>query len=96
MQESLLTSEQVAHILQVHPLTVLKYIKAGKLKGIKLGRVWRIREADVNQFLEDRSMALKTTSKKDDITEVQNEIQVEETLSTQNNATEETHDHYIL
>ena len=82
MPEKLLTSEQVAQILQVHPLTVLKYIKAGKLKGIKLGRVWRFREKDVEQFLEDRSMALKPSS--DNKTD-EHIIQVEDTL-----------DHYIL
>ena len=81
MPERLLTSKQVAQILQVHPLTVLKYIKAGKLKGIKLGRVWRFREKDVEQFLEDRSMAFKPSSKTDE----QQIIQVEDTL-----------DHYIL
>jgi excisionase family DNA binding protein len=79
--ERLLTSEQVAQMLQVHPLTVLKYIKAGKLKGIKLGRVWRFREKDVEQFLEDRSMALNPSKTKTD----ERIIEVEDTL-----------DHYIL
>ena len=55
----LLTTEQVADLLQVHPFTVLKYIKDKKLKALKLGRVWRIRESDVEIFLEDRSMASK-------------------------------------
>lgn len=57
MPDKLLTTEQVAEILQVHPFTVLKYIKQGKLKGIKLGRVWRIRESDVDKFIEERSAA---------------------------------------
>jgi len=51
MRERILTSEQVARILQVHPFTVLKYIKQGKLKGSKLGRMYRIRESDVESFL---------------------------------------------
>lgn len=54
MQEKLFTTEQVANILQVHPFTILKFIRDGKLKGIKLGRVYRIRESDVEQFLEER------------------------------------------
>jgi excisionase family DNA binding protein len=57
MTDKLLTTEQVSGILQVHPFTVLKYIKQGKLKGIKLGRVWRIRESDVDKFIEERSAA---------------------------------------
>jgi len=99
MTDKLLTTQQVSQILQVHPLTVLKYIKAGKLKGIKLGRVWRIREKEVEIFLEDRSMAL-FTSKKEEPQELKDEsepIEIEKTLSTdQNPQEEETHDHYIL
>jgi excisionase family DNA binding protein len=54
MKEKFFTTEQVANILQVHPFTILKFIKQGKLKGIKLGRIYRIKESDINKFLEDR------------------------------------------
>ena len=54
MNEKFFTTEQVANILQVHPFTILKFIKQGKLKGIKLGRVYRIKESEINKFLEDR------------------------------------------
>lgn len=98
MAEKLLTSEQVSQILQVHPFTVLKYIKEGKLKGIKLGRVWRIRESDVEKFLEERFMA-SPSDKKDTsqetapeaLEETEEEIKVEDTLSKG-----EKDDHYIL
>jgi excisionase family DNA binding protein len=59
MIEKFLTTEQVANILQVHPFTILKYIKEGKLKGIKLGRVYRIQESDMVEFLEERSAGKK-------------------------------------
>lgn len=52
MIEAFLTTEQVASLLQVHPFTVLKFIKQGRLKGVKLGRVYRIKENDVKDFLE--------------------------------------------
>lgn len=54
MEEKFFTTEQVANILQVHPFTILKFIKQGKLKGIKLGRMYRIKESAINKFLEDR------------------------------------------
>jgi excisionase family DNA binding protein len=53
--ERFLTTEQVANILQVHPFTILKFIREGKLKGIKLGRVYRIKESDVHEFLDHAS-----------------------------------------
>jgi excisionase family DNA binding protein len=52
MEETILTVEQVAQILQVHPFTVLKFIKQGKLKAAKLGRVYRIRRSEVDRFLD--------------------------------------------
>lgn len=61
MIEQFLTTEQVANILQVHPFTILKFIKEGKLKGIKLGRVYRIKESEVHEFLENRSTGKSKT-----------------------------------
>ncbi len=54
--ESLMTVEQVAKFLNVAPLTVYRLLQAGKLRGSKVGRVWRIRRSDVEVFL-DRSRA---------------------------------------
>ena len=65
MQESILTPEQVSKILQVHPFTVLKFIKQGKLKASKLGRVYRIRESDLESFLDNTSG--KTTKSSDSV-----------------------------
>ncbi len=53
--ETIYTTEQVAELLQIHPLTVLKYIKGGRLKSIKLGRVYRIRESELDAFLQKES-----------------------------------------
>ncbi len=64
MRERILTSEQVAGILQVHPFTVLKYIKQGKLKGSNLGRMYRIRESDVEAFLNKNTAQNKEVSPK--------------------------------
>ena len=50
--DQLYTTEQVAKLLQIHPLTVLKYINAGKLRAVKLGRVYRVTESNLQKFLE--------------------------------------------
>jgi len=54
--DRLYTTEQVAKLLQIHPLTVLKYIKARKIKAIKLGRIYRVTESALQKFLEDEMM----------------------------------------
>ncbi len=92
--DKLLTSEQVSKILQVHTFTVLKYLKAGKLKGIKLGRVWRIRERDVERFLEERSIASKEPKKSETPKKEENNEEVQEEVTT--TMPENQSDHYIL
>lgn len=89
MADKLLTTEQVSDILQVHPFTVLKYIKQQKLKGIKLGRVWRIRESDVEKFIEERSNPEKKIED-NKIVEEKIPVEIDETQE------QEGADHYII
>lgn len=95
MADKLLTSEQVAEILQVHPFTVLKYIKNGSLKAIKLGRVWRIRERDIDTFLEERSMVLYPPSETKPPSDRQKEPEIQ-TTETDFEIEDTESDHYII
>jgi excisionase family DNA binding protein len=52
--EKLYTPEQVANYLQVHHLTILRMIKAKKLKALKIGRIYRIPESDLKKFLKNK------------------------------------------
>ncbi len=89
LEEKFYTTDQVAKMLQVHPFTILKFIKQGKLNGIKLGRVYRIKEADIKMFINERSTAKPRTSKK----EVQKEEKVQEGRKPSN---KEGDDHYYI
>src|SRR3990170_5856469 len=53
----LMTVEQVAAYLQLHKLTVYKFIRSGQLQALRLGRSFRVRRADVNEFLEAHKVA---------------------------------------
>ena len=57
MQNRILTPEQAGEMLQLHPFTILNYIKQGKLRGAKLGRVYRIRESDIEKFLDSQMLS---------------------------------------
>ncbi len=48
--ENLLNVNQVAFILKVHPLTIRRYIKTGKLKAVKAGGNIRIKESELADF----------------------------------------------
>jgi excisionase family DNA binding protein len=53
MEETLLTPEQVAGRLQVTPRTIYDWLRQGRLQGIKIGRLWRVRPGDLHAFLAD-------------------------------------------
>lgn len=46
-----LTAQEAADYLRVHVATVLRWCKAGKLPAFRIGREWRIREADLEQLV---------------------------------------------
>ncbi len=50
---TLLTPDQVADRLQVEPSTVKRWLRQGKLQGVKPGKEWRISEAVLSAFLFD-------------------------------------------
>ena len=53
MVERLLTPREVADRLAVTAGAIREWIRVGKLKGVKAGRLWRIRERDLEQFLRE-------------------------------------------
>ena len=53
-EDKLLTIEEVAEILRVSTRSVNRYIESGRLKASKLG-VWRIKQSDLDRFLEETS-----------------------------------------
>ncbi len=57
--EKLLTPEAAADRLVVSRSTILVWLKTGQLKGRKAGRLWRIREHDLEEFLKEPELAPK-------------------------------------
>ncbi len=52
----LLTVSEVAATMRVSNMTVYRLIKGGELPAVRVGKNYRIRESDVERFLEDRSV----------------------------------------
>lgn len=53
--ENLFNINQAAFILKVHPLTVRRYIREGRLKAIKVGGNVRIKESQLQEFNKEFS-----------------------------------------
>ena len=50
--EELLLPAEVAHILRVTVRTVERYCKEGKIRAVKVGRLWRIPRSSLEEFLK--------------------------------------------
>ena len=50
--ERMYTVEEVAQILNLSKMTVRTYIKCDQLKANKIGRRYRIKQEDLNYFIE--------------------------------------------
>ncbi len=48
--DNLFNINQVAFMLKVHPLTIRRYIKEGRIKAIKVGGNIRIKESQLQDF----------------------------------------------
>ena len=44
-------AEELAELLEVNIMTIYRYIKAGRLKALKIGRDFRIAKKEFNRFL---------------------------------------------
>jgi excisionase family DNA binding protein len=52
MGDELFTPDEVADYLHVTRTVVYRWLRAGNLKGIRVGRHWRIRSSDLDDFLK--------------------------------------------
>ncbi|NCA68277.1 MAG: DNA-binding protein [Clostridia bacterium] len=51
------TVEQVSSMLNIHPKTIQRYIREGKLRACKIGKGWHITGHDLSDFTESNSNA---------------------------------------
>jgi excisionase family DNA binding protein len=50
--DELLTIEEVAAILKVSAYSVRRYLKAKKLRGVKVGGQWRVHKSALQKFVQ--------------------------------------------
>lgn len=52
--EKLLTPDQVAERLQVSVQTIYTWMRSGYLPSVKMGRLWRVRPNDLEDFIKQQ------------------------------------------
>ncbi|MBK8048951.1 MAG: helix-turn-helix domain-containing protein [Anaerolineales bacterium] len=55
MNRDYYTVEQISNMLNIHPKTIQRYIREGKLHATKIGKGWRIAGHDLSTFTESNS-----------------------------------------
>lgn len=52
--EQIYTAEEAAAILRVTESAMREYLKAGRVKGFKVGKFWRIKESALASFIAEQ------------------------------------------
>ncbi|MGE5307935.1 MAG: helix-turn-helix domain-containing protein [Deltaproteobacteria bacterium] len=50
----ILTAKDVAEYLQIHPLTVHRYAREGKIPAFKIGTDWRFHKKLIEQWIQEK------------------------------------------
>ncbi|MHC9542464.1 MAG: helix-turn-helix domain-containing protein [Vulcanimicrobiota bacterium] len=50
--EELYTPEEVAEYLKIAEKTVKDFLRAGRIKGVKVGKEWRIKSSALKEYVE--------------------------------------------
>ena len=51
--EPLLDTEEAAALLKIHPKTLQKLARSGRVDAIQIGKLWRFRASALNRWLEE-------------------------------------------
>lgn len=57
--EELLTAQEAAEMLRVGHNAIYTLLKSGKLKGFRVGRVWKIPKEAVEEYVRDSAKLWK-------------------------------------
>lgn len=52
MTKDYYTVEQISEMLNIHPKTIQRYIREGRLRAAKIGKSWRVTGNDLSLFVE--------------------------------------------
>ncbi len=57
MTDKYYTVDEIAEMIKIHPKTVQRYIREGRLKATKVGKSWRVSGHDLSTFTEGGSVS---------------------------------------
>ncbi len=52
--KEIMTTKQVADYLKIHPLTVMRHARQGKIPAFKIGADWRFYKKQIDKWLREK------------------------------------------
>lgn len=52
--EPLLDTDEAAAIMKIHPKTLQKYARDGRIPGVHIGKLWRFRASVIEQWIQQQ------------------------------------------
>lgn len=63
--KEIMTAREVAEYLKLHPLTVHKYAREGKIPAFKIGSDWRFHKKYIDRWIRQKlSLSLQSRNRK--------------------------------
>lgn len=53
MKKRLLTVNEAAERLALSPDTIRKWLRSGQIEGVKVSRIWRVYEQDIEEIVKE-------------------------------------------
>jgi excisionase family DNA binding protein len=55
-EKEILTAKEVAEYLSIHPLTVHRYAREGRIPAFKIGTDWRFHKKYIERWIREKSV----------------------------------------
>ena len=52
LEDSVMTTQEACHYLRISRPTYLKYLYIGKIRGVKIGKGWKVLRSELDRFLK--------------------------------------------
>jgi excisionase family DNA binding protein len=63
-REPLLDSTEAAALLKINPFTLQRMARTGEVPGIKVGKLWRYRKSDLDEWLASKVSSFRHPCRK--------------------------------
>ncbi len=63
MPEKLMSAKELSEYLDIELRTLYRYISGGEIPAIKMGKQWRFRRVDIENWLEERKVQSPKSAK---------------------------------